>query len=272
MPQLARPFALIALALIATPAAGRAQSLWPDSLRGQGEIGLEWIRPTFKSGDDSFSGTRGIWTLSGRVRATDRLNLVVAIPRIVATDGSGGKMMGNPYVGVEFLKPDHTPEFSLGIRLLTADNTFSPARSVGFYGDFDRFETTLSKVLILTAAGYHQAYHTDDGAYARIRFGATFYHPTESGLSTENEMYLNYGLRIGRETPDIRVSAEVTGRWLLSSNGANLAQATVHQGALTASFLHGPLQPYVGFRVPIDEDLKSALRYALTFGVVMGVE
>ena len=272
MPHLSRSFAWLALVLIAAPATGNAQSLWPDSLRGQGEIGLEWVRPTFKSGDDSFSDTRGIWILSGRVRATDRLNLVVALPRIVATDASGGKMTGNPYVGVEFLRPDRTPEFSLGARLLMADNTFSPARNVGFFGDFDRFETTITKALILTASGYHQAWRSDDGAYARIRFGATFYHPTESGFGAENEMYFNYGIRIGRETPDIRFSAEVTGRWLLSANGANLAQATVHQGALSAAFFHGPLQPYVGFRVPIDEDLKGVLRYALTFGVVLGVQ
>ena len=265
-------FAAAFVLLLAAPGLARAQSLWPDSLRGGGEIGLEWVRPTFKSGDESFSGTRGIWILSGRIRATDRLNLVVAIPRIVATDGSGGKMTGNPYVGVEFLKPDRTPEFSLGARLLMADNTFSPARNVGFFGDFDRFETTISKALVLTAAGYHQAYRSDDGAFARIRFGATFYHPTGSAFSTENELYFNYGLRIGRETPDIRLSAEVTGRWLLSANGANLAQATVHQGALAASFLHGPLQPYVGFRVPLDEDLKGVLRYALTFGVTMGIQ
>lgn len=258
--------------LLDAPEFAQAQSLWPDSLRGQGEIGMEWVRPTFTSGDDLYSGTRGIWILGGRVRATDRLDLVVAIPRIVATDESGGKMMGNPYAGVEFRKPDRTPEFSLGVRLLMADNAFSPARSVGFFGDFDRFETTISKALVLTAAGYHQAYHTDDGAYARIRFGATFYHPTGTGFSTDNEMYFNYGLRIGRETPNVRLSAEVTGRWLLSANGANLAQATIHQGALTASFLHGPLQPYVAFRAPIDEDLKSALRYALTFGVTVAVE
>ena len=272
MPQLSRSFAWLAVALIAAPATGRAQSLWPDSLRGRGEIGLEWVRPTFESGDDSFSSTRGIWILSGRVRASDRLNLVAAIPRIVATEGSGGAMLGNPYVGVEFLKPDRTPEFSLGLRLLQADNTFTPEREVGFFGDYDRLESVMTHALIVTATGYHQPFRSEDGTYARLRFGATFFRYTGDGFSGGNELYFNYGLRIGRDAPNVRLSAEVTGRWWMNSGGANLAQATIHQGALTASFLHGPLQPYIAFRAPIDEDLKGVLRYALTFGVVMGVE
>jgi hypothetical protein len=271
VPQLSRPLALIALALVATPATGRAQSLWPDSLRGGGEIGLEWVRPTFENGDDSFSSTRGIWILSGRVRASDRLNLVAAIPRIVATDESGGKMMGNPYVGVEFLKPDHTPEFSIGMRLLMADNTFSPARNVGFFGDYDRLESVITHALIVTATGYHEPFRSEDGTYARLRFGATFFRYT-GDFAGGNEMYFNYGVRVGRDAPNVRLSAEVTGRWWLNSGGASLAQATTHQGALTASFLHGPVQPYVGIRAPVDEDLKGVLRYVLTFGVVLGVQ
>lgn len=272
MPQIARPLALIALALVATPATGRAQSLWPDSLRGRGEIGLEWVRPTFKSGDDAFSGTRGIWILSGRVRATPRLNIVVALPRLVATDGDNGATMGNPYFGVEFLKEDGRPEFSFGTRIDMVGNTVSDAPQVGAFGDFDRFEAATTHAVVLTATGYHEPFRSDDGAFARIRFGATLLHPTGQGFGAENDMYLNYGVRIGRDTPALRLSAEVTGRWLLSANGANLAQATVHQGALAASFLHGPLQPYVGFRVPLDEDLKGVLRYALTFGVTMGIQ
>lgn len=253
------------------PSHADAQSLWPDSLIGQGELGAEWVRPTFATSDDAYSSARGIWMLSGRLRASDRINLVAAGARIVATSGNGGSMLGNPYVGVEFLKPDRTPELSLGVRLLAADNAFPTTQATGFYGDFDRFESVITRAFIVTAAGYHEPFHSENGAFARIRFGATFYHPTGGGVGGENEMYLNYGLRIGRETPAVRVSAEVTGRWLLSANDASFAEATVHQGAVTASFLSGAVRPYVGFRIPIDEDLKPVLDHALIVGVTMGI-
>lgn len=272
MPLRLRVLLLALLMLASAPVAAGAQALWPDSLRGQGELGAEWVRPTFASSDDAYASTRGIWIVSGRLRASDRLNAVVAGSRIVATSGSGGSMLGNPYAGIEFVRPDRTPEFSLGIRLLMADNSFSPARAVGFYGDFDRFESVLSHVFIVTATGYHEPYRSADGAFARIRFGATFYHPTSSGSSAENEMYFDYGVRIGRDTRSVRVSAELTGRWLLSSNGASFAEATVHQGALTASFLGGPVRPYVGYRIPIDEELKPALDHALIVGVTASVQ
>ncbi len=272
MNRLPRILPLVALALSGAPSAARAQSLWPDSLRGRGEIGIEWVRPTFENGDDSFSGTRGVWILSGRVHATSRLNLVAALPRLVATDDDNGATMGNPYFGVEFLKEDGRPEFSFGTRIDMVGNTSSGAPLVGAFGDFDRLEAASTHNFILTATGYHEPYRSADGAYARLRFGATLFHPTGDGFGAENEMYFNYGIRIGRDAPSLRFSAELTGRWLLSSNGASFAEASVHQGAGMASFLSGQVRPYVGYRMPIDQNLKDVLDHALIFGVTMGVE
>jgi hypothetical protein len=262
---------VLALALIAPPAA-RAQSLWPTALRGRAEFGLEWVRPTFQSGDDAFSGTRGVWILSGRFHPTPRLNAVVAIPRLVATDADGGSTMGDPYAGIEFLKDDGTPEFSLGTRIDMVDNTFGGGPQVAYFGDYDRFEEAISHAFTITATGYHEPYRTDDGTFARIRFGATFFHPTEDGAGADNDLYFNYGIRMGRETPSLRFSVELTGRWFLTANGANFAQATVHQGAATASFFSGQIRPYVGIRIPVDEDLKATLTRALIFGVTASVD
>lgn len=245
-----------------------AQSLWPDSLRGRAELGLEWSRPTFATNDDAYSGTRGIWILGARARVSDRLNAVVAIPRFVATEGSDGHTIGNPYVGIEFLKEDHRPELSLGIRLDMVDNAYSPAHDVGYYGDFDRFEAMMPRTVAIVATGYHEPFHGDDGGYARIRVGATILRAVGSGVNGGAEMYVNYGVRIGRDRPALRLSAELTGRWSLSAGGrASFAESTIHQGAATASFLSGQLRPYVGVRMPIDEDLTPALRHVFVFGV-----
>lgn len=264
-------FVAVLLTLVAAPAA-RAQSLWPAPLRGPAEFGIEWVRPTFKYSDDAYSGTRGIWILSGRFHPAPRLNAVVAIPRLVATDADGGATMGDPYAGIELLKDDGTVEFSLGTRIDMIDNTFGGAPEVGFFGDFDRFEQAISHAVTLTATGYHEPFRSDDGTFARIRFGATFLHPTGEGLGAENDLYFNYGIRMGRETPSLRFSVELTGRWLLTANGANFGEASIHQGAATASFFSGQVRPYVGIRVPVDEELKSLLRRALIFGVTVGVE
>lgn len=272
MNRMLRTLPLAALALGGASSSARAQSLWPDSLRGRGEIGFEWVRPTFKDGDDLFSGTRGIWILDGRVRVAPRLNVVAALPRLVATDAEDGATMGNPYFGVEFLTEDGRPEFSFGTRIDMVGNTGSNAAEVGVVGDFDRFEAASTHAVFLTATGYHEPFRSKDGAYARIRFGATLLHPTGQGVGAENDMYFNYGVRIGRDSPSLRLSAEFTGRWLLSSNGASFAEASVHQGAVMASFLRGPVRPYAGFRVPVDQNLKPTLDHALIFGVTMGVE
>lgn len=264
------PLSLAALLVVAAPA--HAQSLWPDSLRGRAEFGLEWVRPTFENSDDFYKDTRGVWILGGRFHATPRLNVVVAIPRLVATEGSGGTSMGAPYAGIEFLKENGTPEFSVGARVDMVDNTSGGAPAVALVGDFDRFEEALPHAFTLIASGYHEPYRTADGTFARIRFGATFLHPTGMGASAQNDMYFNYGIRMGRESPAFRISVELTGRWLLTADGANFAAATVHQGAANVSFLSGQVRPYLGLRMPVDENLDSSLKRALTFGVTVSLD
>jgi hypothetical protein len=55
----------------------------------------------------------------------------------------------------------------------------------------------------------------------------------------------------------VRASAGFTGRWNLSSNGADFAHSTLHQGELAVDFLRGSVRPGLQFKLPLDHDLTE---------------
>lgn len=267
-----RPIALASLLLALPLGPLAAQSLWPRPLEGKAEVGLEWVRPTFVTGDDQYGFSRGVWILGGRIRASERINVVLALPQIRAPGGfygyGGGSGSGTPYIGVEFLAAERRPEFSLGIRLGGSSSSSSDAGVMALYGDYDRWEEGISNALVVNAIGHTTAWQDSAGASARVRFGGTILIP--AGGMYGGELYVDYGIRFGRDTPALRLGVALTGRWLATGGGgASLAEATIHQVAGDLSFGSGMVRPSFGVRLPLDDALNDVVEYVLIGGVTV---
>jgi hypothetical protein len=259
------PPVLLLMAVI-LPSEAKSQALWPDSLRGKAEFGVEWTRPTFEQNDDYYKGSRGVWLVSGRVLFNEKYEVVIAVPTFVGNSGGGGST-GSPYIGLHILDDHRRVEFALGFRPNFASQTTYGGPSVGYIGDYDHFEAAIDDAAALTATVLHEVYRNEDGTNVRFRFGGMMLHAVGLGIFGPNDYYFDYGIRVGRDTPNLRVGVSATGRWLLDSEGESLAESTTNQAAMEASFLSGAIRPYVGARLPLDEPLSSTLRYALIVGV-----
>lgn len=268
MPQLSRPLALIMLALVATPATGGAQSLWPDSLRGTVEFGGEWIRPTMAQYDDAYPSDRGVWTVSARGRLRHDMQFVVALPTFVgAGDGvvaGGGN--GNAYLGVLWLDAEGRPRLAVGYRpnMASRDEYFSP--SIGEVADYDRTEASYRHVASANVALFHEAYRGENGTNIRFRLGSMLAFGGGDGVYGGNLLF-DYGVRVGRDTPWLRAGLAFTGRYRLGTGDETVQGSSNYQGAVDFSFLPGPLRPYFGARFPLSKPLAESLDYALILGV-----
>ena len=272
MPHPLRALPLVALALVAGGHPGVAQSLWPDSLRVKVEFGGEWIRPTLAQYDDAYPASRGVWTVSGRARIRENLELVVAFPNFVgAGDGvvaGGGN--GDPYIGVLLLDAHRRPRLAFGYRpgIASHDQYYSP--SIGEVADHDRAEASYTDAASVNAVIFHEAYRGANGTNIRLRLGSTLAFAAGYGGVGGNLLF-DYGLRVGRDTPWLRAGLAFTGRWWMDSEGEGWGEAASHQAAVEFSFLPGDVRPYLGARIPIDRPLSAALDYALIVGVTAGV-
>ncbi|MBW8772335.1 MAG: hypothetical protein JF590_03440 [Gemmatimonadetes bacterium] len=250
-----------------------AQSLWPDSLRGTVEFGVEWIRPTMSVEDGLYSSTRGVWTVSGRIRIKPDLELVAALPTFVADDQGFGVTggSGNPYIGLLMLDPHGRPRVSVGYRPGSASRTNGDSPTIGAVADNDRLEAAYSGPASINAVILHDAYRGENGTNIRLRVGTMLAFAAGDGGIGKN-LYFDYGLRIGRDTPMVRAGLAFTGRWWMDSRGAGWSEASNHQAAVDFSFLQGAIRPYLGARLPLDKPLSNSLDYALIFGLTAAVK
>lgn len=257
----------VALAACLLPSVGAAQSLWPRRLAGKGEIGVEWVRPTFDNNDEQFGTSRGVWIFDARVKAGKRINVIAALPHLTAATGAeGDATMGNILLGVEFTDTTGQPEFTIGLRRgNTSSSSFDPI-GIAFLGDYDRLEEAATTGWILNTVGHVRPWRGEDGGFAELRFGVTGMFNRDGGVSSTS-MLLDYGIRIGRETNTFAFGTGLTGRWPLSGASGGTVRSAVHQVFADASYTKGIVQPLVGVRLPFDEDLGEVLEYALTFGL-----
>ena len=98
----------------------------------------------------------------------------------------------------------------------------------------------------------------------RIRAGSTLLHLTDGAYSAQaNTFTFDYGVRFGRYVGPIDLGLALTGRMILSGSGG---QRSTHQASIELAG-HGRIAPRIGFRIPIDEPLKSSFDRAITIGV-----
>jgi len=263
-----RTLSFAALVACLLPASLGAQSLWPRPLAGTGEVGLEWVRPTFEN-DEGLGASRGVWIFDGRAKVGQRLNLIVALPSL--SDGNS-RTYGNLLFGLEFTDTTGRPEFTVGLRHggVSSGSSFTPI-AVALLGDYDRLEQALTDGWILNTVGHVRPWKAEDGGFAELRFGVTGIFQSADGASNTS-MLLDYGIRIGQEKESFGFGLGVTGRWPLTGATGGSIESAVHQVFGDATYLKGMVQPTIGVRLPFDEDLGEVLKYAITFGVKVVIQ
>lgn len=262
-----RVLRLAVLAATLLPVVASAQSLWPRPLEGHGDLGFEWMRPTFANGDDDFGIARGVWIIDGRLKVGERIRLIAAIPWVeVAGGGGGGSAFGNPMIGVEFTDTTGRPEFTLALRRgFGSDDAWDDGTlEVGGYGDLDRLEQVFPEGLIIEGVGHAHPWTGADGTNLELRIGGT-------GVIVRNQyggggaFFLKYGFRLGHDAGPVAIGVGLTGLWLVPTGDE--AGSTVDQLFAEFAARKGKVRPSVAVRIPFDEALKDELAFAVSLGV-----
>ena len=258
---------LVALALLtgSTPTAS-AQRYW-SAARGRGDLRVEALKPLFKGVDGSF--LVGALFLDGVVRATEGLDVEAELPLARASVPGGieasSLRIGNPYLGLRFRSAGKTVGGRFGVRLplSSAGSSFgSQALQVGTLADFDRLEAFLPKVFSVRGA-VEVTQRSTNGFIAGLAAGPTFLISTEGG---DPEVFGDYGGRIGYETSKAYVSAELTGRLVVSESG-NLAERTAHQVGAAVELRPGRVRPHLRLRLPLDKNYRDQVGLIVGAGI-----
>jgi hypothetical protein len=263
LPALASTGALAAAAvLFAAPVA--AQSYLMPSAPERG-VGIEVSHPDFKEFD--VTAPTSVWFVSGQLPLTSRVRAIVDVPfayaELKGAEGLGSStVLGNPFIGAQFAAtPSLSVDFGMRAPLTTADDE-SFADVIGFLSDIQRAEAFMEDV-VPVIGGVSYQWEAAPGLVVRGRGGVTSLFYTGDDDEEETETFVDYGA-FGTYTHGIaRFGAGVSGRWHASEDEGGFSERSIHQLGLTADAKVARVRPGISLRVPLDQDYRDVLGWAV---------
>jgi hypothetical protein len=271
----------------ALPAAGFAQTLWPESDKGT-SFSIEVLKPNFhegEGGNDTTTFLTSAWFFTARFPMSEGFALHAEVPfshygdDVTDSNINPSNTIGNPYLGVSISSKDRPLSFELGARapLVKGDDESSALAAIsGVFTDFvDRAEAFTPDTLpIVGMADYHPS--VGSGWSLRLRAGGLADIPVRNDSSSESgdrssELYALYGAQLWYqpESGSVRIGGGVTGRFLATESGS-LGDRTVHELVVGGDVKLGQVRPGLEFRLPLDSSLNDFVDF--TVGARLGIE
>ncbi len=216
---------------------------------------IDAVRPSFDGLDLSFPSPM----LYGGVRwpVSPTVGLVAEFPlALFATQGSSATLIGNPYVGIDYVAGPRGLVAQLGGRLpaATEGGDFGGiAQAIAGLADYDRFEAWIEDLWAASGRVGWRA-RPERGLGGGFTIGATLLSPKNA----DKEVLADYRADIGYNDERFAVGAEFTGRAILSEPDLGVGERTIHQLTVGAGVALGPVWPRAFVRIPLDADLKDA--------------
>lgn len=207
----------------------------------------------------SFPST--FWFVSGRLPLTSDLRAVADIPfafsRIRFAEGSpreSSSVLGNPFLGVEYLRWGLVMETGLRVPLNTIDEG-TTADLTGGLGDFQRGEAFSDDVVPVSGAVTY-VYGLPGGATLQGRTGVVGLFTTDE---TDNDALIDYGVLGTYPVSAARFGLGLYGRWLATADEGSYGDNSVHHLALAGDVQIRRVRPGVSVRIPVDGRYNDVL-------------
>jgi hypothetical protein len=225
-------------------------------------VSVEYLRPDWE-GIEWYSGA---WFLGFRTQINPSVALYADLPfYYVGFDNLPGSSSGiaNPYIGLDFRRPDRSLSFELGVRPGIASSENAGGVLVVGLADFERYEAFVPP--LTTVLGMmHASTRSRTGVLSTFRVG--FVHQRfDSDLGDTNDNEIAYGFGLTYAPRSTTFGLAINGRWQLEAGTRGLADATIHQIGFAFRTALAGVQPGLSLRVPLDDGLRR--RSSWTLGV-----
>jgi len=229
-----------------------AQPIWLHQ-NNESYIGVEALKPNFE-GEPNLTFVSSVIFVSGRFMIGDAIAIAGELPiSHFGDDNDSETMIGNPYIGLEFRKPDGTFFIELGGRIPIAPDDKLGAALLGAFTDFDRLEALLPDVVTFSGKVNFQTANSSNVVF-RLRGGPTLLANSDSQNFIDNdnsEWLIDYSGQIGLQGEQISVFGGITGRYLASGEG-DFGEKSIHQLIGSANIDLGSVRPGIQLRFPLE--------------------
>lgn len=252
--------------LLAFPGVALAQQNYSNE--GTAGFAIEAIRPAMEGVGHSFASVALFST--GHVELRPGLRLLLELPVAFSSEfedvDMDGPVLGDPYLGVQARTGATTLDF--GFRAPIASDA-KYASVIGTVADLDRVEAFAPDILTVRA-GAATDYRLGRGITLGAQLSPAVWIPTDDAADEgDTEFVLGYGASVGYAASGGRLTARFSGRALLSEEGLDFDERTLHQIAMTGS-IGDRVRPGFQVSMPLDGDALSKVAFGLTLQAAVG--
>jgi hypothetical protein len=174
-----------------------------------------------------------------------------------------GNQTGNPYIGLDQSLSSHV-QLKLGARPgLFAIDGYGSAAAAGIYADFDHLEEWAGKnTAVRGSVEFGGVPRT--GAFATGMLGVTFL------FNDADNVYADYGFRLGYQFTGVTASFQLTGRLRMEDGLDSFSEKDFNQVAFVIGGSRGTIRPFFSARTFLDDDIHAdGLQTILSLGLTI---
>jgi len=268
---------LVVLAVIMLSSAlSTAQVNWMSPLHEPG-ISLEISKVSYEW-DRNLSFWSIQYSLSGRIRLADRLDLLLEFPYShfsrKAYSYYGGSYyersestIGNPLLGIELAGRESSPVLKFGVRLPLAEVDYQNyhASDFGMASAMDRWEAFWPKLLTLQLSTGYRVVEMNQYQF-QFLFSPTAMFPDEG----DPELLADCSAEFWLTQRYVRAGLGINGRLIVTESDLSFDERTQFQAGASLSATIGSFHPGIHIRVPLDESIQQSLNF--TYGLNLTVD
>jgi hypothetical protein len=228
-------------------------------------LAVDILRPHFNTAETSLLSVAAF--ASGRA-AVGPVGVVVELPyfRVDPNPGGPTATLGNPYVGVELGRGDHTGvSGTAGVRFAVLKD-IDEAKTIGSYVDVSRFEAFRPNTFSIHSAVRFRL-QNDAGFFVAASGGPTAWIPTQPHAQTE--VVVHHEVSVGHQGSAAWFAVGYNGLSVLTEKPAAVGELTIGELELAITRARGRVRPAFHLLLPIDEEYSAVVGFVVGLGVAI---
>ena len=231
------------------------------------DVAVDILRPHFNGAQTSLLSFAAF--ASGHV-AVGPVAVTVELPyfRIDPNPGGPTGTLGNPYVGVEVGRGNHTRvSATAGVRFALLKD-IDQAKTIGSYVDVTRFEAFRPNTFSIQSA-VHVRVQNDAGFFVTVSGGPTAWMPTQPHAQTE--VVIHHEAVLGHQGSAASFAVGYSGLSILTEKPAAVGELTIGELSFAIARARGRVRPAVQLLLPIDEEYSAVVGFVIGVGVAVRI-
>ena len=239
---------------MSVPAVSAGQSIWLPPVQ-ESSVSLEVFKPDF-SVTDQVEFLTTTWFLTGRYQKTKSIAFISEFPfsRYDAKQEEGENLIGNPYVGISYSPSSTGMILEGGIRLPLAKKDKPVASVVGWYSEFDRWESFIPDLLTVRARIGNWMRAPSGNIKTRLSVGGTVWIPTNEA---DAELFLDMVMNMWLPADRPLIGLTFSSRTLISESDLKLSSRSEFQAGFGLNVSFGKVHTGLHLHAPMGGSLTG---------------